>query len=52
MGHRRDDIHRGTRCVTSDGYLILYRCSPEFISIDRIVHHSRQLDHLFTDEQP
>lgn len=52
MGHRRDDLHRGTRCVTSDGYMILYRYFPGLVRIDRVVHHSRQLDHLFSDDPP
>lgn len=46
MGHRRDDIRRGSRCVKSDSYLIFYRFDETVVRIDRIVHHSRHLARL------
>lgn len=43
MGHRRDDLRRGARCVNSDGYMVFYRSTSVLVLIDRIVHHSRNL---------
>lgn len=50
MGHRRDDVHRGSRCVTGDGYMIFYRYKADVVHIDRIVHHSRQLSRIIPHE--
>lgn len=43
IGHPRDDVARGLRCLNTDGYMILYRIKPTFVAITRIVHHSRNL---------
>ncbi len=47
VGHRRDDLRRGLRCLNSDGYMIFYRATPGVVRIDRIIHHSRYLPALF-----
>lgn len=52
MGHRRDDIRVGARCVNSDGYMIFYRSTAELVRIDRILHHSRNLTAVEFDEIP
>ena len=33
MGHRRDDIRDGTRCLNCGGYLILYRYSANVVRL-------------------
>jgi plasmid stabilization system protein ParE len=51
-GHRRDEIKRGLRSVTSDGFVILYRYRAGEVSISRIVHHSRDLPAIDFEEAP
>lgn len=46
MGHRRDEVKRGLRCVNSDGYSIFYRIAGTTVRISRIVHHARNLGHI------
>lgn len=43
MGHRRDDLRRGVRCVNSDGFMVFYRCTAVLVRIDRVIHHTRHL---------
>ena len=52
IGHRRDDVKRGLRCLNTDGYVIFYRISPHHVGISRIVHHSRKHSTLTLDESP
>jgi plasmid stabilization system protein ParE len=51
MGHRRDDVRRGVRCLNSDGYMILYRYTAATVRIDRVVHHCRHLPAITFDDQ-
>ena len=43
MGHRRDEVKTGLRCINSDGYSIFYRLTGTTVRISRIVHHARHL---------
>jgi plasmid stabilization system protein ParE len=43
MGHRRDEVKTGLRCINSDGYSIFYRLTGTTARISRIVHHARHL---------
>jgi toxin ParE1/3/4 len=52
IGHRRDDLRRGLRCLNSDGYMIFYRPTIRLVRIDRIIHHSRHLSAVFLDSPP
>lgn len=45
-GHRRSDLRPHIRCITSDGYIVIYRATKVAVCIDRIVHHSRNLTRL------
>lgn len=45
-GHRRPDLRPHIRCLTSDGYIVIYRATKTDVRIDRIVHHSRNLSRL------
>lgn len=49
MGHRRDDLRRGLRCLNSDGYMIFYRATSGLVRIDCVIHRSRYLPALFPD---
>ena len=50
MGRRREDLPRGSRCVKSDGYMIFCRNCTDLTRVDRIVHHSRQLERISFEE--
>jgi len=52
IGHRRDDLLRGLRCLNSDGYMVFYRHTSRLVLIDRIIHHSRHLPAAFPDSPP
>ena len=41
MGHRRDEVKTGLRCINSDSYSIFYRLAGTTVRISRIVHHAR-----------
>ncbi len=50
FGHPRNDVKRGLRCLTTDGYIIFYRLTQDEVHISRVIHHSHRLDHLSFDE--
>jgi toxin ParE1/3/4 len=50
-GHRRDDVKRGLRCVSSDGFVVFYRHRADQVGIVRIVHHSRDLTNVRFEEE-
>lgn len=50
-GHRRDDVKRGLRSLSSDGYVIFYRYVADEVRVSRVVHHSRHLPALSFDEK-
>ena len=52
IGHRRDDVSPGLRCRNTDGYVIFYRVKPTHVGISRIIHHSRNLPALASDDFP
>jgi plasmid stabilization system protein ParE len=43
IGHRRNDVSPGLRCLNSDGFVIYHRIRAGTVWISRIVHHSREL---------
>ncbi len=50
IGHRRDEVKTGLRCINSDGYSIFYRLTGTTVRISRIVHHARHLGCISFDE--
>lgn len=50
IGHRRDEVNPGLRCINTDGYSIFYRLTGATVRISRIVHHTRQLGRISFDE--
>ncbi len=50
IGHRRDEVKPGLRCINSDGYSIFYRLAGDTVRISRIVHHTRHLGGISFDE--
>lgn len=52
IGHRRDDLRRGLRCMNSDGHMIFYRVAGRVVRIDRILHHSRDLSGIDFSSAP
>lgn len=50
IGHRRDEVKRGLRCINSDGYPIFDRVSGTTVRISRIVHHARHLGRISFDK--
>src|SRR4051812_33369240 len=49
IGHRRDEVKRGLRCINSDGYAIFYRITGTIVRISRIIHHARNLSRISFD---
>lgn len=49
-GHRRDDVKRGLRSLSSDGYVIFYRCVADEVRVCRVLHHSRHFPALSFEE--
>ena len=50
IGHPRNDVSPGLRCLNSDGYVIFYRLGKSAVRISRIIHHSRRISDLdFTE---
>lgn len=52
IGHQRNDVSNGLRCLTTDGYAIFYRVKPTHVGISRIIHHSRNLPSSAGDDFP
>ena len=51
IGHPRDEVRPGLRCINSDGYVIFYRLTGGIVRISRIAHHSRHAGRLTFDER-
>jgi len=50
-GHRRDDVKRGLRSVSSDGFVIFYYYRAGVVGIVRVVHHSRDVTKIRLEEE-
>jgi toxin ParE1/3/4 len=50
VGHRRDDLGKGLRCLTMRPYLIVYRPQSFGIEIVRVIDGRRDLETLFDNE--
>jgi toxin ParE1/3/4 len=50
MGHRRDDLARGVRSISSGQHVILYEEKPAAIEILRIYHAHEDIAHKFESQ--
>ena len=47
MGRERDDLRKGLRSFVHAPYLILYRPTPQGVTILRVIHARRDLARIF-----
>lgn len=50
MGRKRDDLARGLRSFPVEKYLIFYRSVKDGIEIVRVLHGSRNIEKIFSEQ--
>jgi toxin ParE1/3/4 len=50
MGRKRDDLARGLRSFPVEKYLIFYRPVKDDIEIVRVLHGSRNIEKIFSEQ--
>jgi toxin ParE1/3/4 len=52
FGKAGDDVRKGLRSVTVSRYVVFYRVTNKAIEIVRVLDERRDVDGIFTDEEP
>lgn len=48
-GRARDELIAGVRSIVVGQYVVFYRASDDLVEIIRVLHGSRDIDHIFSD---